>query len=312
MRDLDFKSLRLWVAVCELGSVRRAAEREHIEPSAVSKRIAALESALGTALMLREPRGIRPTPAGQSLLMHARDLLGSLDRIEADVAGVAGDIRGQVRIVASASAIAESLLDDIAAFMRAPAHRDIRIDIEEQFSSELIRTVREGGAALGVCWDQGRFEGLECTPWRDDRLVLAVPRGHALARRKSIRFGESLTEEHVGLPAATAVHRMLMQAAAEQGQTIRYRVVVSNFDAAFRVVAAGLGVSVVPEPVARAYASRGTVRLVDLKESWARRTFVVCHRGRASLHPAAILLLDHLQSSGQPSAFPKRTRSVSG
>lgn len=311
MRDPDFKSLRLWVSVCELGSVRRAAEREHIEPSAVSKRIAALETALGAPLMQRDPRGIRPTQAGLALLLHARDLLNSLDRIQSDIAGVVGDLRGQVRIVASASAIAESLLDDIAAFMRAPANREIRIDIEEQFSTDIVRTVREGGAALGVCWDQGAFDGLQCVSWRTDRLVLAVPRGHPLGRRRRIHFEESLEAEHVGLPASTAVHRMLIRAASDRARTIRYRVVVSNFDAAFRVVAAGLGVSVVPEPVALSYADRVAVRLVDLLDPWANRRLVVCHRGKEALHPAASRLLDFLESASERSAFPKRKRTVS-
>lgn len=153
MHDLDLKTLRLLVAVCDHGNIKQAAAQEHIEPSAISKRIAQLEHQLGAPLLVRGRRGVVPTPAGVALLEHARTLLFTMARIESDVAAFAGGIRGQVRLVASASAIAESLLDDVAAFMRDPAHRDIKVDIEERFSRDLVRMVREGSASLGVCWD---------------------------------------------------------------------------------------------------------------------------------------------------------------
>ena len=66
MADLDIKTLRLLVAVCEQRNIRRAAEQEHIEPSAISKRIAQLESSLGTTLLMRGRRGVLPTPAGEA------------------------------------------------------------------------------------------------------------------------------------------------------------------------------------------------------------------------------------------------------
>lgn len=120
MRDLDLKTLRLLVAVCDHGNMKDAAAQEHIEPSAISKRIAQLEETVGTPVLVRGRRGAEPTPAGRALLEHARTLLFTVDRIEADMAAFKGGIKGQVRLVASASAIAESLLDDLAQFMRAP------------------------------------------------------------------------------------------------------------------------------------------------------------------------------------------------
>jgi DNA-binding transcriptional LysR family regulator len=83
MRDLDLKSLRLLVAVCEHQNMARAAAQEHIEPSAISKRIAQLEADLGTPLLLRSRRGVSPTPAGVAVLEHARNILFTLDRVVA-------------------------------------------------------------------------------------------------------------------------------------------------------------------------------------------------------------------------------------
>ena len=294
MRDLDLKTLRLLVATCDLQNIRLAAEQAHIEPSAVSKRIAQLEEDLGTRLLVRGRRGVRATPAGLALVEHARNMLFTAQRIESDIASFQRGIHGQVRLVASASAIAESLLDDVAAFMREDANANIQVDIEERYSSDLVRLVRDGGAALGVCWDNVDFLGLEHRPYRRDQLVLAVNASHPLARRRSIRFEETLAYAHVGLPPETAVHTMLQRAAARAGKTLTYRVIVSNFDAELRVVAAGLGISVIPSQIAARYARERRIRTIRLADAWAERRFALCYRAASTLQPAALQLMQHL------------------
>ena len=92
MRDIDLKTLRLLVAVCDHQNMARSAEQEHIEPSAISKRIAQLESDLGTPLLLRMRRGVHPTPAGLALLEHARSVLFTMERIANDVAAFLRDL----------------------------------------------------------------------------------------------------------------------------------------------------------------------------------------------------------------------------
>ena len=294
MRDLDLKTLRLLVAVCETGNMKDAAAQEHIEASAISKRMAQLEDALGTQVLVRGRHGTKPTPAGRALLEHARNLLFTMDCIEGDMAAFKGGIKAQVRLAASASAIAESLLDDLTAFMNDPSHQGIKVDIEERFSKDIVGTVREGIVALGVCWSNIDFGGLEHRPYRRDELALAVPMGHPLAQHAALRFEDTLSYEHVGLHPATAVHTMLHHAAVTAGQAISYRVVVSNFDSAFRVVAAGLGISVVPRQVAQIYVSAGQVCIVPLLNSWAQREFVICYRRHEDLTPAAARLLEFL------------------
>jgi len=295
VRDIDLKSLRLFVAVSDCRSMARAAEQEHIEPSAISKRIAQLEDDLGVELLVRGRRGVQTTPAGLTLLEHARSVLFTMDRIVADVASFAGGVQGHVRLIATASAIAEALLDDIASFMREPDNEHIKVDIEERTSRDLVREVRDGNASLGVCWDHVDFEGLAHRPYRRDRLALAVYAGHALAGRASIGFEETLVFDHVGLPPSSAVHTMLQRAAAGAGRTVTYRVVVSGFDAALRVVAANLGVSVVPLEVGRRGAAGADVELIPIDDAWAERSFAICFRELESLPPASQRLVEYLQ-----------------
>ena len=295
MRDIDLKTLRLLVAVCDHQNMARAAEQEHIEPSAISKRIAQLEDDLGIELLMRGRRGVQATPAGLALLEHARTVLFTMDRIVADAAAFGAGLQGHVRLIATASAIADALLDDIASFMREPDNCNIRVDIEERLSRDLVREVRDGNASLGVCWDRIDFEGLERVAYRGDRLVLAVYAGHALAGRSSVRFEETLEFEHVGLPPTTAVHTMLQRAAAQAGRTVSYRVVVSGLDAALRVVAANLGVSVVPLEIGRRAAVGADIALVPIDDAWTARSFAICFRDLAALPAPSRRLVGHLQ-----------------
>jgi DNA-binding transcriptional LysR family regulator len=299
MKNIDLKTLQLLVAVCDHRNIARAAEQEHIEPSAVSKRIAQLEAVLGTPLLMRERRGVSVTPAGQAVLEHARSLLFTIDRIENDVASLRLGVKGHVRMLASASAIAESLLDDVESFMRDPDNRNIQVDIEERYSRDLVPQLREGVASIGVCWANVDLQGLEHRPYRSDRLALAVHPDHPLAQHGSLRFEQTLEHEHVGLPPSAAVHAMLQRAAARLGRTLTYRVIVSNFDAAFRVVAAKLGISIIPAEVGSAVAAALGIRMIPLTDAWAKRRFVVCFRDYEVLQPAVQRMVTHLAEQGQ-------------
>ena len=169
-----------------------------------------------------------------------------------------------------------------------------KLDIEERPSSEVLRQVRDGDAALGVCWNQGEVGALSWHPYRRDELVLSVPRDHALASRASIAYEEALDYEQVGMPPWPAVTRMLEQAAARCGKRVEWRVVVSNFDAALRFTASGLAVAVLPSQVGAPYAMRRRVKLVPLQDEWALRQFGIHTRERGKLSPAASALLQHL------------------
>jgi len=303
MRDLDLTSLRLFVAVCEHRNIARAAQQASLVGSAVSKRLAQLEAQLGTSLLVRRRHGVEPTAAGEALLEHARTMLVATQRIERDMAAFAAGVRGQVRVLATASVMAESLADDVAAFLRDPDHAGIRVDIEERVSTQVVRGIRDGVASVGICWDAADLRGLQCRPYRHDHLAIVVPPEHPLAGRRQVAFTDSLDWEHVGLPVNSAVEVMLMRAAAEHGRNLNFRVIVSNFEAAMRVVRARLAISVMPVEAAEPYASSYGLRLVALADPWASRRFALCFRDEGLLTAAARLLVEHLaaQATGQDS-----------
>lgn len=297
MRDMDLTTLRLFVYVCEGGSLVRAAERANIVASAISKRLAQLEERLGTPLLTRKGQGLVPTTAGQTLLEHARAVLDSTARIEKDMRNYAGGARGHVRVLASASAIVDSLAADVVAFLAKPEHRSIHVDMEERMTPEIVRGIQEGLATLGVCWDAADLGGLQYRPYCTDNFCVVVPARHPLASKRKVRLEATLPFEHVGLPVNSATQQLLQREADKIGSPLLQRVIVTTFETAVRVVRTRAAITIAPREVAEPLAGAYELKLVPLDESWAVRRFVICFREELELHPAARLLLDHLASA---------------
>jgi DNA-binding transcriptional LysR family regulator len=291
-RPIDAVSLRMFVAVCEERTIARAAEREAIVASAVSKRIAAIERDLGTPLLRRGRRGIAPTAAGEALLRHAREVLGLMARMRAELGAFTQGVHGSVRLVASVSALAGALPDDVAAFLAQ--QRAVRVSMDEQISQDVVRSVREGAADLGVVWDAVELGDLVAWPYRADHLCVALPRGHGLAGRKRLRFAELLAHDAIGVAPGGLMDALLRRQAALLGHTLAPRVQVSSMDAACRIVAAGLGLAVLPRESARPQAAAAALVMVPLAEPWGTRRFVICTRPGAAPSASARGLIDHL------------------
>jgi DNA-binding transcriptional LysR family regulator len=294
-RRIDLTSLQLFVAVCELGSIGRAAEREFIAASAVSKRLSDLEATLETPLLYRHTRGVKLTPAGESLLHHARSVLFSLEKMQAELSEYADGVRGHVRIHANISAIVQFLPEDLGAF--STEHPQVKIDLEEHLSTEVLRAVHEGTADLGIC-NVTAVTGheLQTLPYRQDELVLIVPRGHALARHKAIAFEDTLDCDHVGLHSSSSIHLAMRDAAAAVGRTIRLRIHVTGLDAMCRMIHNGLGVGVMPHRAFTLMHGVGDLECVRLTDGWARRDIRLVARDFSTLPLTARLLVDHLRA----------------
>jgi DNA-binding transcriptional LysR family regulator len=297
-RRIDLTSLQLFVAVCEHGSIGRAAESEFIAASAVSKRLSDLEATLQTPLLYRHTRGVKLTPAGESLLHHARSVLFSLDKMQAELSEYAEGVKGHVRIHANISAIVQFLPEDLGAFSRE--HPQVKIDLEEHLSTEVIRAVQEGAADLGICHVGAAADPeLQALPYRQDELVLIVPRGHALAGRQSVAFEDTLEFDHVGLHSNSSIHIAMREAAAAAGRTIRLRIHVTGLDAMCRMIHNGLGVGVMPRRAFSLMHGVGDLECVRLADAWATRDIRLVARDFSTLPLTARLLVDHLRSRAE-------------
>ena len=291
-RRIDLTSLQLFVAVCELGSIGKAAEREFIAASAVSKRLSDLEATLGTALLYRHTRGVDLTPAGESLLHHARSVLFSLEKMQGELSEYADGVRGHVRVHASMSAIVQFLPEDLGAFTRR--HSQIKIDLEEHLSTEVVRAVQEGAADLGICNTANGVGELQTRAYRTDQLVLIVPRRHALYAQGAINFESSLDYDQVGLHSTSSIYLAMRQAAAAVNRTIKLRIHVTGLDAMCRMIHNGLGVGVMPQRAFELMHGVGELESIVLLDDWAARQIQLVARDFSTLPVTARLLVDHL------------------
>jgi len=290
----DPVTLRLFVAVCEERSIAKAAEREAIVASAVSKRIAAIEREIGAPLIVRGRRGILPTAAGETLLRQAREVLGIMERMSAELSEFATGVQGSVRVAASVSALAEDLPDDIAAFLNA--YQSVRVSLDERVSPEIVRSVAEGVTDVGVLWDAADLRGLQQRPYRCDHLQVALHASHPLAHRRRLHYAETLDQVSIGVSPSGMMDAMLRRQAALLGRTPNQRIQVSSLEAACRIVAAGLGIAILPHEAVISHATTSGLVMVPLADPWARRRFVVCSRSEAALPAAARLLVEHLET----------------
>ncbi len=302
-RRLDLTSLQLFVTVCESGSIGRAAEREGIAASAVSKRLSDLEGVLETPLLYRHARGVDLTPAGETLLHHARGMLFGLDKMQGELSEYAEGVRGHVRVHANISAIVQFLPEDLAGFLAQ--HGQVKLDLEERVSTEIIRAVHDGETDIGICHPQLNARGLQARPYRQDRLVLVVPAHHRFAGRDGIRFQETLDEDHVGLHGNSAIYLAMRRAAAEAGHSIRLRFRVTGLDAMCRMVDNGLGIGLAPDRAFELLRHIGDVRAVPLLDDWAVRELHVFARDFAALSVTARLLVDHLCPAPSAGSTPR-------
>jgi DNA-binding transcriptional LysR family regulator len=271
----DLITLNLVLAIAESGSISRGAEREHLALAAASKRLSDLEARLGVTLFERRARGVEPTDAGRALVRHIRSLNASLHALESEVVEFSRGIKGHLRLVANAGAIAECLPPDLVAFSQA--HPQIRISLEDQTSAEVQHAVAEGRADVGIFVPPVLDNRLTSWPYRTGRLSVITPQGHPLVAGP-VRFEALLEHDLVGLHEGAAAHEVMLAKAQERGLTLKARLQVRGFDAIAQLVDAGLGVAILPDAVAERFAKLFRIEVLTLDEPWAEREYRLCVR----------------------------------
>lgn len=276
MRGLDLESARLFLIAHQEGSLTRAAEKSHIALPAVTKRIQDLEHLFGVTLFERHARRVTATPAGEELAVHIQSVMHRLNIASQAMKEFAAGERGQVRIIATQSAIVGGLADIVARY--SATYRDVTVDLKEVNGWSIVPEIESGRADLGLTISV--FDapiGMSSDSFQDVKLVAMVPADHPLARQRRANFEEMLQFDHVTLGPQSALCAFLVQQAAERRQTLRYRA-VQSFDVMRSMIAANLGIGIMSELMAKPYAKKlGTVCL-PIEEDWADRQIKIWYR----------------------------------
>ncbi|MEV0385147.1 LysR family transcriptional regulator [Nonomuraea sp. NPDC050643] len=248
----DTGALRLFDEVARSGSFTAAAELLGYTQSAVSRRVAALERAAGGPLFERLARGVRLTPAGEALHRHAVAVLDRLDRAGEELAAIHGGRGGTLRV----GAFATANVDLVPGTLKRFAERRPRVELRlvEGLSARLADRLRAGALDVAVISDYPAglpAEVARIVPLREDRLLVALPAGHRLAAEPDVDLRDLAGETWIEA-APRGQPTLLVTACAAAGFTPRSGLRVAEWSGKFGFVAAGLGVTLVPELAARA------------------------------------------------------------
>jgi DNA-binding transcriptional LysR family regulator len=295
MIRIDPTSLNLFLTIIEEGTIAAAAAREHITAAAVSKRISEIESTLGTHLLTRTNKGVEPTAAGIALVALAKRVLNVLDDISVKMQDYSGGVRGLVKIASDISAITQFLPEEIKSFLAE--YPDVEIQVEEKTSSAVGETVSKNSADIGIIIKGTPVNNLQLFPYHSDRLVLILPKDHALAGRTALSIKDTLDFEYVGLQAGSAINQQICNTASELNRPIKLRMLATSFDGLCCMVNSGLGIGILPEDVARHFTHYFQIQAIPLAEPWAHRDLKICVRSYQSLPVAAQMLVTHLQKA---------------
>src|SRR5438128_10277896 len=247
---MDLRQLRYFVAVAEERSFTSAARRLNLSQPPLSQQIQALEASLGTRLFYRTSRRVELTPAGAALLARAWAIQQQIKSAEEEVRSVGAGLVGTLDIGATGSVLRGRLADLLAAYRReAPS---VRMTVHEQAPSLQIAALIEGTTNISLNRSiPTEHELMSELAWKEE-VVVAMPDKHPLAQRRRIALADLAAEDHIVLdPDTSPFARYLQKCCIDAGFLPRASQQVVDAQSVPSLIAAGFGVSLVPQSIER-------------------------------------------------------------
>jgi DNA-binding transcriptional LysR family regulator len=286
----DLTDMRVFLTVVENGSLTQGAQALHLALASVSERVSGMESALGAPLLERHPRGVSTTPAGEALVRHARLVLAQVEEMRGDLRTFAMGLKGRIKLLSNTAALVAFLPHQLRQFLAA--YPELSVDLLERPSAEIVLTLAEGRADLGLVANITDFAALQTHLLAQDQLVVVVSGAHLVAGQQCVAFKDIVSEPFIGVSDA-ALETHLGERASRLGRQINYRVQLKSIDDMGMLVAAGIGIAILSEADATKLTHRDLVFL-PLLDPWASRQLHLCARDFSLLTPHASLLAQQL------------------
>ncbi len=262
---MEVHQLRYFCAVAETGNFTRAAEREQVAQPSLSQQIMKLEEELAVRLFDRLGRSVRLTDMGQMFLPRARTILNEMRAAKEEVAQRQSSVAGPISVGVIPTIAPYFMPTRIASFSRK--YPEAAMTVVEDVTVRLMDRLRAGLVDLAIMALPARGHDLECYPLRTERLYAILPRGHRLAKKRTLVIKELredpfllLRDDHCFRETSIEIckrARILPQVIFESGQ----------FSSILGMVGAGLGVSIVPEMALEQRADCTFVLIADEKAS---------------------------------------------
>ena len=264
MLKASLRCLEVFVTAAEAGSFSAASAKLNIAQPSVSAHIAALERAVGGPVFARH-RGSRPilTDLGESVLVHARDMLARATDLRSDVMNLLAS--GGERVVVSCQRSLANFTLNRALTSFALAHPDTQLVVRVGKQEDVLSDMREGRSDIGCFLSNDEQRGFRSTVIGKQDLLLIVAQDHPLARRRRITPAEVAAYPFVGPPPESLFGRSINAILARAGiRGFRTAAQATEYQFLRELVAARVGIACSPESSVRSDVSSGRLRVLDV------------------------------------------------
>lgn len=254
---MEIHQLRYFVAVAEEGNFSHAAEREHVSQPSLSQQIHKLEAELDQQLFDRLPRSVVLTEAGRCLLPYARQILNAIADAGRSVASLEREVVGRLSVGAIPSIALYVLPRLIGTFQRR--YPKVTFELFEDTTEKLVQQLEDGTLDLVLASGSHEFPSLERHSLGREPLLMLLPKNHRLARKKAIKWSDLASEKFLLLHEEHSVTIQVRQLLAANNLQPELVVRGAQLVTMARMVAAGLGVTVIPQMMLESEFAKGCV-----------------------------------------------------
>ncbi len=287
--DLDLRKLEIFYWVAELKSFSHAAELLSLRQPTVSAHVQELEEASGGKLLYRMHGRVSLTPLGELLAERAKALVAFKREMRGAVEQFHGTLRGDLWVGGSNIPGEYLLPAKLGAFTKK--YREVKPILRIRDSAGIIEDVLDGKVELGFIGVNTRDPRLESKKCWDDEMVLAVPKGHAWTRRRSVRVEDLRAENFIsrehGSGTLESLRQLLARGRRSHDDVLRISMELGSTEAVKEAIRAGFGISILSRISIRHELAEGSLVEMPIRGlSMERGIYEICHRKRP-LHPIA-------------------------
>jgi DNA-binding transcriptional LysR family regulator len=292
---MQLESLKMFVDVVETGSFSRAAQLNHVTQSAVSQQIRALENRYEQRLLSRSARQVTPTPAGERLFRGCKEILTRFAEVEQEIREQAAEVSGTCTVSSIYSVGLHELHSLQKELLRT--HSKVNLRLNYRRSDQVYDDVILGAADLGlVAYPQARA-GVDILPFREDKLAVVLPPGHALASKARVAMSALAGLPFIAFDREAPTRKGIDKLFRDKGVELNPTMEMDNVETIKRAVELGLGVSVLPVPTVKHEQSQGSLVVKPLAEGSFTRPIGILVRKGKYLSRASQAVLDALKRS---------------
>lgn len=253
---MEIRQLRAFTAIAEMRTFTAAAQRVHVTQAAISMQIRQLELEVGIPLFIRTPRRVVLTEAGEKLLERALLILREHDAALAEIAELAGADRGRLRVGSSSASVSADLLPRLLVELRN-IHSHVEISVTSGTSEVLVKHLLAGDIDVAFVSLPVEAKNIESEVLRDDQIVAIASPRHPLAKQKVVSAFALAGEKLILGERGGNMRRLIDEFFAEAGLKPTVAMELSRQGAIKNMVAADMGVGIVPLSTAREEVEQG-------------------------------------------------------